>query len=60
MKVLIIKFDDPVNISVLPKGTVVTVSSGPISLLNGSVRVLCDVQDPEPHEVYEVYGPSAK
>ncbi len=60
MKALIIVFDDSVDISVLPKGTVVTVTAGVVSLPNGRVKMVCDAEDPEPHEVYEVYGPSAK
>ena len=48
MKVIIIKFDESVDITFLPKGTTVSVTDGTNTLNNGIVLTLIDILESEP------------
>jgi hypothetical protein len=48
MKLITVQYPDSVDIEVLPKGTVVTISDGTNNLSDGTVILLTDAQDAEP------------
>lgn len=48
MKLVIVQYDDTVDTSILPKGTVVSVSDGTNTLSNGKVYGIMDAMNPEP------------
>lgn len=57
MKLVTVQYPDSVDINVLPKGTIVTVGDGTLSLPSGTVVSLADVQDPEPATHIHIVSP---